>query len=145
MANKSGGASKTGQAASYKSNRTWERNRLRKLRNALKSHPDNKQITEALKGVVYRRHTPKAPYWTHSMIRTAVLFKAFSGHFNTDIFSTNEKTASNAALSHRMKWDFKAPTANEKTMFSLRTRMHTGGRQWIWCGPTYCLQLPLPL
>ena len=130
MANKSGGASKTGQAASYKNNRTWERNRLRKLRKALKSHPDNKQIAEALKGVVYRRHTPKAPYWTHSMIRTAQLFKDFSGWVNTDIFSTNEKVAGTAAVGHRMKWEWKSTPVNEKTMFSLGTRMHSGGRQW---------------
>lgn len=130
MANKSGGQSKTGQAASYKNNRTWERNRLRKLRRALRSHPDNQQIVTAMKGVVYRRHTPKVPYWTHTMIRTAVLFKTFSGHFNTDIFSTNEKIAGSTAIGHRMKWEWKSSPVNEKTMFSFGTRMHSGGRQW---------------
>ena len=130
MANKSGGPSKTGQAANYKNNKTWERNRLRKLRRALKRGPDNMQITTALKGVHYRRHTPKAPYWTHTMIRTAVLFKQFSGHFNPEIFSTNEKTAAGAQLGHRMKWTWKVPPTNEKSMFSLGARMHTGGNQW---------------
>lgn len=130
MANKSGGASKTGQAASYKANKTWEKNRLRKLRRALKRSPDNPQILTAMKGVSYRRKTPTTPTWSHSKIRLAQLFKMFSGHVDLAIFSNNEKIAVPATLSHRMKWDFKAPAANEKTMFSLGLRAHTGGRSW---------------
>lgn len=130
MANKSGGASKTGQAASYKANRVWEKNRLRKLRRALKNHPNNEQIMTALKGVVYRRKTPTVRTWSSSKRRIAQLFKMFSGHVDLQMFSNNEKVAVPATLSHRMKWDFKAPPVNEKTMFSLGVRAHTGGNQW---------------
>lgn len=130
MANKSGGASKTGQAANYKNNKTWERNRLRKLRRALKAHPNNKQIAAAVNGVVYRRRTPTNPIWSSSKIRIAKLFKQFSGHVDIAIFNSQEKVAASAQLSHRMKWEYKAPPANEKTMFSIGARMHSGGRQW---------------
>lgn len=130
MANKSGGASKTGQAAGYKANKTWEKNRLRKLRRALKRSPDNAQILTAMKGVVYRRKTPTTPQWSASKRRIAQLFKMFCGRVDLAIFSNNEKVSVPATLSHRMKWDFKAPPANEKTMFSIGARMHTGGRSW---------------
>lgn len=131
MANKSGGASKTGQAAGYKANKTWEKNRLRKLRRALKRSPDNEQILTALKGVVYRRKTPTVRTWSASKIRIAELFKMFSGHVDLAMFSNNEKVSVPATLSHRMKWtDYKAPPVNEKTMFSIGIRMHTGGNQW---------------
>lgn len=130
MANKSGGASKTGQAASYKANKTWERNRLRKLRRALKDHPNNEQIMTALKGVSYRRKTPTVRIWSASKRRIAELFKMFSGHVDLQMFSNNEKVAVPATLSHRMKWEYKPPQVNEKTMFSIGVRMHTGGNQW---------------
>lgn len=130
MANKSGGASKTGQAAGYKANKIWERNRLRKLRRALKDHPNNEQIITALKGVVYRRKTPTVRTWSASKRRIAELFKMFSGHVDLQMFSNNEKIAVPATLSHRMKWNYKPPAVNEKTMFSIGVRMHTGGNQW---------------
>lgn len=131
MANKSGGASKTGQAAAYKANKTWEKNRLRKLRKALKSHPNNEQILTALKGVVYRRRTPTVRTWPKSKIRIAVLYKAFSGRVDPMIFNNQEKVAAAAQLGHRMKWtDYKAPAVNEKTMFTLGARAHTGAQQW---------------
>lgn len=130
MANKSGGASKVGQAAGYKANRVWEKNRLRKLRRALKRSPDNPQILEAMKGVVYRRKTPTVRSWSKTKIQIARLYKVFSGHVDMTIFNNQEKVAAGAQLGHRMKWDFKAPAANEKTMFSLGVRAHTGGRSW---------------
>lgn len=130
MANKSGGASKTGQAASYKANRVWEKNRLRKLRNALKRHPDNLQIVEAMKGVVYRRKTPTVRAWSKTKINIARLYKAFSGHVDMTIFNNQEKVAAGAQLAHRMKWSYKPPAVNEKTMFSLGVRAHTGGKTW---------------
>lgn len=130
MANKSGGASKTGQAASYKANKTWEKNRLRKLRRALKDHPNNEQIVTALKGVVYRRKTPTVRTWSKTKINIARLYKAFSGHVDLMIFNNQEKVAAAAQLSHRMKWDYKPPAVNEKTMFSLGVRAHTGGKTW---------------
>lgn len=131
MANKSGGASKTAQAASYKANKTWEKNRLRKLRRALGIHPNNEQILTALKGVVYRRRTPTVRTWSKSKIRIAQLYKAFSGHVDPMIFNNQEKVAAGAQLGHRMKWSaYKAPPVSEKTMFSLGVRAHTGEQQW---------------
>lgn len=130
MANKSGGASKTGQAASYKANRVWEKNRLRKLRKALKDHPNNEQILTALKGVVYRRRTPTVRVWSKTKINIARLYKTFSGHVDLMIFNNQEKVAAGAQLGHRMKWNYKPPAVNEKTMFSLGVRVHTGGKTW---------------
>jgi hypothetical protein len=132
MANKSGGNSKVSQALNYKNSKSWERNRLRKLRRALKRSPDNPQILAAMSGVVYRRKTPTTPTWSASKRRTAELFKLFSGHVDLAMFSNNEKTSVPATLSHRMKWNYKAPQVNEKSMFWLGTRAHSGNgeRQW---------------
>lgn len=130
MANKSGGASKVSQAASYKANKTWEKNRLRKLKRALKAQPNNEQILTALKGVVYRRKTPTVRVWSKTKIQIARLYKTFSGHVDLLIFNNQEKVAHSAQLGHRMKWSYKPPQVNEKTMFSLGARAHTGGRSW---------------
>lgn len=132
MANKSSGASKVSQAASYKSGKSWERNRMRKLRRALKRSPDNKQILAAMSGVVYRRKTPTTATWSASKRRIAELFKMFSGHVDLAMFSNNEKTSVPATLSHRMKWNYKPLPFSEKSMFSLGTRAHSGNgvRQW---------------
>lgn len=75
------GNSFKGYYASYKSGKIWERNRLRKLRRALKRNPENaEQINAAMAGVGYRRGTPKTKVWSATMVKTAALFKAFQGY-----------------------------------------------------------------
>lgn len=128
MANKSGGASKTGQASNYKTLKLWERNRLRKLNKQLKLQPNNeKQIKAAMSAVRYRRKTPTAPFWSKTRIKIAGLFKAFEGRVNLEMFNNNEKISVPATLSWGPYKDHKAPSVNEKTMFQLGTRAHHGG------------------
>lgn len=122
MANKSGGNSKVSQAANYKATRVWERNRIKKLKRVLKSHPENEQVIKALNNVVYRRKVPKAPYWTHTMIRQAMLFKSFCGAVDMNIFSNNEKLQASARLSAGPYSKIPPPPINEKIMFSFGAR-----------------------
>lgn len=130
MANKSGGASKVGQANSYKNNKTWERNRINKLTKLSLQHPNNKQLEEAIKNVVYRRKTPKTRFWSKSKIYQAYLFKKFVGRVDMDMFSNNEKLSAPALFSRGPHSTFKGPTQPEKTMFQLGTRAHVKGALW---------------
>ena len=129
MANKSG-AGRDSQLTNYKNNKTWERNRTRRLTKLLTLQPNNSQIGEALKNIRYRRKTPTTPVWSSSRKYEAYLYKYFSGSVNLEIFSKNEKAAISAQLGHRMKWDFKPLPFSEKSMFALGTRAHTRGNQW---------------
>ena len=94
---KAKGSSAEGHFARYKANKTWEKNRIRKLEKTLKAQPTNEQARTALKCIVYRRKTPKAKEWSHSWKRVAQLYKQFSGRFDRDIMSSNRE-ASIAAL-----------------------------------------------
>lgn len=127
MANKSGGPSKVAQANSYKTTKRWETNRLKKLMRALKAHPNNLQIEQAMKAVHYRRKTPKTTEWSSSQIYIAGLFKQFVGKVDRDIFSTNEKTAAAALLLKGPHSSFKYEPVTEKTMFKLGTRVRFTG------------------
>ena len=122
MANKSGGNSKVSQSANYKSARVWERNRIKRLKRAMKDHPNNEQLAKAITNVAYRRRTPTNPFWTHSMIRQAVLFKKFCGKVDMAMFSNNEKLQAAALLSPGPYSKVTPPAANEKTMFSFGAR-----------------------
>lgn len=75
----------------YKSNKTWEVNRKRKLAKHLKKHPNDKVAEQATHGIKYRRGTPKDPQWTPGNIRIAKLFKDFAGFVNRDMFNSNHK------------------------------------------------------
>lgn len=92
MANKSG-ASKESQAATYKSSRRWETNRLARLLRAQKRHPNNEQIPLAIKNLHYRRKTPSNPTWGSSKRRIASVVREFKGVFHPDIFSANDKVS----------------------------------------------------
>jgi hypothetical protein len=122
MANKSGGNSKVSQASNYKTARVWERNRVKRLKRMLKDHPNNEQLAKAINGVAYRRRTPTSPFWTHTMIRQAVLFKRFCGRVDMDMFSNNEKTQAAALLSSGPYSKCRPPNTNEKIMFSFGAR-----------------------
>ena len=130
MANKS--RSKTAEAAAsqYKSNRTWETNRLTKLERALKRNPENKEIELAMKNVVYRRKTPKTRMWSSTKRNTAILFKKFTGKVNLDIFSSNEKISVPALAMHSNVPKVK-PFA-QGSMFKLATRAHDGKGNLVW-------------
>lgn len=128
MANKSSGASKTGQASNYKTSKLWERNRLHKLTKQLKLQPNNeKQIKAAMSAVKYRRKVPKAPFWSKTRIKLAGLFKTFEGRVNLEMFNNNEKISIPATLSWGPNKDYKAPSVNEKVMFQLGVRAHYQG------------------
>jgi hypothetical protein len=87
-------ASQTAYYSRYKSNRTWEKNRIARLQRTLKQQPNNLQVQEALKkGPVYRRGTPKTPQWSHSAIATAKLVRQFTGVCDPAWFSANPDAA----------------------------------------------------
>ncbi len=90
--------SKTAEAyfSNYKSSKTWEKNRKRKLERTLKEQPNNKKVQEALSGMVYRRKTPNNREWSASWIRVAKIFKMFEGRFDRNIMSANPEVARTA-------------------------------------------------
>lgn len=130
MANKSGGASKTGQAASYKAMKRWERNRRHRLEKILAKDPDNKEVQLAIGNIHYRRKTPVTPFWSSTRRQLAGLYKRFTGKVNMEIFSNNEKVAGPALMVAGPYSKMRYPNVAEKTMFSLGVRARTGGQQW---------------
>lgn len=80
----------------YKATSKWKANRARRLTKALKEHPNNLQIQEALGNLQYRRGTPKTKMWSKTNIATAKLLKKFCGSAPHEIFSSNPQTASAA-------------------------------------------------
>lgn len=121
--------SKVAQASNYKSSKTWEKNRIKRLERTLKAQPNNEQVKTALKaGVVYRRKTPTVRIWSASWIRVAKLFKEFTGSFHPDIMSSNPKTSSEALQRPGKKTLETAKQKVEKTygdkgFFSLGARL----------------------
>lgn len=128
MANKSRSKTSEGNAASYKSSRRWESNRKRKLERVLKEQPENQQIKDALKNMVYRRKTPTTPQWSASWIRVAKLFKEFTGKFDRNIMNSNPKVAAEAMQLSRKNRDYTPAVGKDKSMFSLlcRANLNTG-------------------
>ena len=122
MANKSG-ASKESQASTYKGSKRWETNRMIKLLRAQRLHPNNEQITAALKNIRYRRKTPTNQTWNSSKRRIAMLMKEFKGVCHPEIFSTNEKVSVPALI---LPGPFSVPTKTKSTsdfgMFTLEAR-----------------------
>ncbi len=88
--------------AQYKANKTWEKNRKRRLEALLKKQPNNEQIKNALGGMVYRRKTPNTKVWSASWIRIAKIFKEIEGRFDPNIMSANVDIA-RAALQRQSK------------------------------------------
>lgn len=127
MGNKSKSGGAEAQSSSYKNSKRWESNRKRKLLRALKQHPNNTQIEEALKNIKYRRKTPTTRFWSPSRVRIAALFKLFNGKVNPEMFSTNEKLATAALLARSNVQFKKTPGFNENTMFSIGARLEGQG------------------
>lgn len=94
--------SQEGYYAKYKSAKTWEKNRTARLERVLKEQPNNEQVKNALKGMVYRRKTPTTRMWSASWIRIAKLFKEFEGRFDPNIMSANQDVV-RAALQKQSK------------------------------------------
>ncbi len=121
MANKSRSKGAEGYAASYKSNKRWESNRKRKLERTLKEQPNNEQVKLALKSMVYRRKAPNVREWSASWIKVAKLFKLFTGKFDRNIMSSNDKVAAEALRTSRKDRAFVQPVY-PKSFFSIATR-----------------------
>lgn len=131
----SGKRSKTaeGNAASYKSSRRWETNRKRKLERTLKEQPNNEQIKAAMESMVYRRKTPTNQEWSSTWIRTAKLFKEFTGKFDRNIMNSNPKVASEAMQLSRKTRDYTPVVGRDKSMFSILCRANmNSGRTWVF-------------
>jgi hypothetical protein len=78
------------------------------------------------------RKKPVTPYWSHTMIREAKLFKEFTGKVDLSIFSSTESVRANARLhSTRADWSqVKLPQG--KVNFTLGARAHNGKGKLIW-------------
>ena len=124
MANAKRSKTAEGNAALYKSSRRWESNRKRKLERVLKEQPNNEQIKAALKSMVYRRKTPTTRKWSASWIAVAKLFKEFTGKFNPDIMSSNEKISAEAMRTSFKVRDYKPAVGRDKSMFSIACRVN---------------------
>jgi hypothetical protein len=123
LSNKKTGNSKEAQGNNYKTTKRWESNRLAKLERHLKSFPNDEVAKRAVSNIVYRRKNPTTPFWSHTMIKMAMLFKKFKGAFDKDVFSTNEKLSIAATLASGPYSKIKTqPNVLEKTMFSIGER-----------------------
>lgn len=100
-----------------------EANRKRRLQRTVKAQPNNAQAAIALSEARgHKRKTPKNPYWSHTMIREAKLFKEFTGKMDINIFSSIEATRSNARL-HITREDWSQVKVPEgKVDFSIGAR-----------------------
>lgn len=88
----------------YKTSNRFETNRKRKLLKLQKQHPNNEQITAALKNIHYRRKKPKSKQFSKTKISTLSLSREAS--------TIREPTI---------------PKMHVKDMFSLSTRAHYKG------------------
>jgi hypothetical protein len=123
-------ASKTSKGAEayfarYKTSKTWETNRKRKLERALKEQPNNENIKLALKNIHYRRKTPTSPYWSASMIKTAKMYKQWVGFFDKMIFHPDPKVHQLALSKPSIRQPQKVAAAGPKQpgMFSIEARL----------------------
>lgn len=121
-------SSQTAYYARYKTNRTWEKNRIAKLQRTLKAQPNNEQVKEALKkGPVYRRGTPANAQWSSSWIRAAKVVKLFTGVFDRNYMSANQDAAFTAR--QKTKNTEKPVHVNQAEMFSLLTRVNINRKE----------------
>lgn len=111
----------------------YSANRKRRLERTVKAQPNNEQARIALgDNRPPKRKTPKAAYWSHTMIREAKLFKEFTGRVDLAIFSSTESVRSNARLhSGRKDWEqVKLPEG--KVSFTLGSRAHDKQGNLVW-------------
>ena len=78
------------------------------------------------------RKKPVTPFWSHTMIREAKLFKEFTGRVDRDIFSSSDVVRSNARL-HATRADWSQVKLQQgKVNFTLGARAHDGKGNLIW-------------
>ena len=123
--------------ARYKQGNKYAVNRKMKLERVLKEQPNNKQIELALKAIsnTPRRGTPKNPYWSHTMISIAKMFKRYSGKFDKHFFSAKleDVEAGRRARNDNL---YTAPVKTKQNKriseFSLGARAHDGMGNLVW-------------
>jgi len=120
---KRGGKSHVSGYSRYKTGNTEISNRVARLTKLAKENPNNEQIPMAIKLVAHRRNKPKAPYWSHSMSRTAQLVKEFTGKFDKNMFSTDPAVFAAATRTRNPNKfsQFKTPTVTG-SMYSMKER-----------------------
>jgi hypothetical protein len=117
--------SQTAYYARYKTSRVWETNRKRRLERTLKAQPNNEQVKQALKGMVYRRKTPTNRPWSASWVRVAKILKEFTGRCDPGILSSNVETARIAM--QKPGTTIHVPMSSPfKSMFSIEARLYKG-------------------
>jgi hypothetical protein len=105
MSSKKSSKSDVTQHGLYKTQNRYEANKRRKLLKLLKKHPNNTQISDALKSIKWGRKTPNTKVWSKQKIRFEMLKKEF-------------KAA-------------KIVEGSSKYMFALGTRAHSNG-EYLW-------------
>lgn len=118
----------------YKSNKTWEVNRKRKLAKHLKKHPNDKVAERATHAIKYRRGTPKDPQWTPGNVRIAKLFKDFAGFVNRDMFNSNHKIQLEALNSYNKPKAHTKVNQTSRVDYSIGARAHDGHGRPAWIG-----------
>ena len=118
----------------YKSNKTWETNRKRKLAKHLKKHPNDKVAQQATNAIKYRRSTPKDPQWTPGNVRIAKLFKDFAGFVNRDMFNSNHKIQLEALNSYNKPKAGTRVNQTSRVDFTLGARAHDRYGRQAWIG-----------
>lgn len=132
-----------GYYAKYAQNKKEESNRKLKLQRQLRLQPGNSaQIELAIKNIHHRRKKPVAPYWSHSMISTAMLLKEFTGKFDKQVFSADPATNAAANKTRNInkftRLDKKGvvvsvlPPIPKGSMFSLAARAHNKDGSPTW-------------
>jgi hypothetical protein len=118
---KRGGKSYVSGYSRYKTANKESSNRIARLTKLAKENPNNAQLPLAIKNVAHRRNTPKTPYWSASMIRTAKLVKQFMGKFDKNFFSSDPMlfAAATRVRNEKKFVEIKAPTGS---MFSIKER-----------------------
>jgi hypothetical protein len=121
-------ATKAKTTAAPANNSKLEANRRRRLERTVKAQPNNTQAALALKETRgHKRKKPNTPYWPHTMIREAKLFKEFTGSMDLNIFSSTDAVRGNARLHLTRKDWSQVKLPQGKVDFSLGARLNMGG------------------
>lgn len=120
-------ATKGKATAAPAGNTRIEANRKRRLERTVKAQPNNEQAAIALKETRgHKRKKPNNPYWSHTMIREAKLFKEFTGNMDLAIFSSIDAVRGNARLHLTRKDWAQVKLPQGKVDFSLGARLNMG-------------------
>ena len=109
--------------AQYKSGKTWEKNRIRKLERTIKAQPTNEVAKRALKAIVYRRKTPGPHTWSASEIATAKVMKLFTGSYERAMYHSDPKVSQAALSKPTVNAENKLMEYPFKSFFSIEARL----------------------